>query len=179
MVHLHHSFTLLLVNNVEYNNCSNGEVRLTGGSSPLNGRTEICYGNVWFGICYDRWYYYSHGAAKIACSSVGYSQRCEYSTMLIFNIYIALCYSLFVLYLAPFICFITLVGTASYGTYFDLPSLPFFPYELSCVGTEVSLLDCYKYTLSCSNSNGYAASTCQGNVYPVCWSGSISLNTQV
>ena len=85
---------------------------------------------------------------------------------------------LFVLYLAPFICFITLVGTASYGTYFDLPNLPFFPYELSCVGTGVSLLDCYKYTLSCSNSRGYAASTCQGNVYPV-WRGSISLNTKV
>ena len=84
MVHLHHSFTLLLVNKVEYSNCSNGEVRLTGGSSPLNGRTEICYGNVWFGICYDSWSYNSHGAAKIACSSVGYSQQCEYSTMLIF-----------------------------------------------------------------------------------------------
>ena len=87
---------------------------------------------------------------------------------------------LFVLYLASFICFITLVGTASYGTYFDLPNLHFFPYELSCVGTGVSLLDCYKYSLSCSYSysNVYAASTCQGNVYPV-WRGSISLNTKV
>ena len=71
-----------------------------------------------------------------------------------------------------FICFITLVGTASYGTYLDLPNLPFFPYELSCVGTEVSLLNCYKYTLSCGYSNRYAASACQGNVYPVCCCGS-------
>ena len=84
----------------------------------------------------------------------------------------------FVLYLSPFIFFITLVGTASYGTYLDLPNLPFFPYEFYCVGTEVSLLDCNKYPLSCSNSNSYAASTCQGNVYPVCCSGSISLNTK-
>ena len=76
------------------------------------------------------------------------------------------------------ICFITLVGTASYGTYLDLPNLPFFPYEFSCVGTEVSLLDCNKYTLSCGSSNGYAASGCQGNVYPVCWSGS-NLTTQM
>ena len=164
---------------MEYSNCSNGEVRLTGGSSPLNGRTEICYGNVWFGICYDSWSYNTHGAAKIACSSVGYSRQCEYSTMLIFLDSLNCLMLLFVLYLAPFICFITLVGTASYGTYFDLPNSPFFPYEFSCVGTEVSLLDCNKYTLFCGNSNGYAASACQGNVYPVCWSGSISLNIKV
>ena len=36
---------------VQYDNCTDGQIKLSGGSTPLNGRAEICYNNVWFGIC--------------------------------------------------------------------------------------------------------------------------------
>ena len=47
----------------------------------------------------------------------------------------------------------------------DLISIPLIPYEFTCAGTELSLLNCTKYTISCSNYYWYAGVTChdQGN----------------
>ena len=48
-------------------------MRLSGGSSPMNGRTEICYNNVWFGICADN--YNSYNNPNIICGILGYSNK--------------------------------------------------------------------------------------------------------
>lgn len=40
-----------------------------------SGRTELCYGNMWFGICSDTWHYKSDAAVKTVCSSLGYSEQ--------------------------------------------------------------------------------------------------------
>ena len=83
MVTLTHSlliFTFFITDyEVEYANCTNGEMRLSGGSSLINGRTEICYNNVWFGICADN--YNSYNKPTTICGILGYSYKSIYLTV--------------------------------------------------------------------------------------------------
>ena len=58
---------------VEYVNCTNGEMRLSGGSSSMNGRTEICYNNLWFGICAESFNYLHE--LNLICEILGFSNR--------------------------------------------------------------------------------------------------------
>ena len=53
-------------------------MRLSGGSSSMNGRTEICYNNVWFGICADN--YNSYNKPSTICGVLGYSYKGIYLT---------------------------------------------------------------------------------------------------
>ena len=62
----------ILVPIVHYANCSNGQLRLSGGSSPLDGRLEICYNNVWFAMCYT---YNRIANQKVICEALGYSSQ--------------------------------------------------------------------------------------------------------
>ena len=48
-------------------------MKLSGGSSLMNGRTEICYNNVWFGICADN--YNSYNKPSTICGILGYSYQ--------------------------------------------------------------------------------------------------------
>ena len=48
-------------------------MRLSGGSSLMNGRIEICYNNVWFGICADN--YNSYNKPSTICGILGYSYQ--------------------------------------------------------------------------------------------------------
>ena len=58
---------------VQYANCTNGEMRLSGGSSSMSGRTEICYDNVWFGICAGR--HSNPYDLNTICRVLGYSNQ--------------------------------------------------------------------------------------------------------
>ena len=50
--------------------CTNGQLRLAGGSIPNEGRVEICMGNVWGTVCDDAW---GSADATVVCRQLGYS----------------------------------------------------------------------------------------------------------
>ena len=36
-------------------NCTLGDVRLVNGTSELEGRVEVCFGNLWGTLCHNSW----------------------------------------------------------------------------------------------------------------------------
>ena len=50
-------------------NCVNGNVRLVNGTTPYEGRVEICYGGVWGSVCDYNWDYKD---AAIVCLQMGF-----------------------------------------------------------------------------------------------------------
>jgi len=50
--------------------CENGELRLVGGTTPLEGRLEVCWNEIWGTVCDDFW---SGFDAQVACNQLGYS----------------------------------------------------------------------------------------------------------
>lgn len=57
---------------VEYSDCANGQMRLSNGTSKVEGRVELCYNHVWFGICADN--YNNYYDIETVCNSMGHSQ---------------------------------------------------------------------------------------------------------
>ena len=49
--------------------CANGDVRLVNGTTPYEGRVEICYDGVWGSVCDSGWDYWD---AAIVCLQMGF-----------------------------------------------------------------------------------------------------------
>ncbi len=45
-----------------------GEIRLINGSSPLEGRVDLCWNGVWGSVCDNGW---DHLDAQVVCRQVG------------------------------------------------------------------------------------------------------------
>ena len=50
--------------------CTNGDIRLRGGTNYSEGRVEICNNNVWGTVCDDSW---DTSDARVACRQLGFS----------------------------------------------------------------------------------------------------------
>ena len=53
-------------------NCTNGELRLVGGSSEHEGNVEVCFNGRWGNICHDRW---GITDAQAVCRILGYDSE--------------------------------------------------------------------------------------------------------
>ena len=51
--------------------CDDGQIRLSGGATELEGRVEICFNETWGTICDTLW---STTDATVVCSELGFSQ---------------------------------------------------------------------------------------------------------
>ena len=59
-------------------NCSDGEVRLSGGTNALEGRVEVCVNNAWGTVCGDT---FSNNDAQVVCSSRGHLYNGNFYTL--------------------------------------------------------------------------------------------------
>ena len=61
-------------------NCTNGDVRLFGGSSYKSDLVEVCVNNMWGVICSNNWDY---NDAKVVCHMLNYPSLSKYIHLVI------------------------------------------------------------------------------------------------
>ena len=52
-------------------NCSDGDVRLMGGSNVREGRVEVCLNRVWGTVCSEQ---FSDSDARVVCSQMNFER---------------------------------------------------------------------------------------------------------
>ena len=70
-IHISSHSVLNLVHGSTYSNCTDGQVRLFGGSADYEGTVEICINNAW-GTILD-WYGWGYNEGQTVCNALGYT----------------------------------------------------------------------------------------------------------
>lgn len=64
--------------------CNDGDVRLMGISSSMEGRVEVCYDGVWGSVCTRAW---SAADVSVTCRQLGYTDSGIYNEAVINHAY--------------------------------------------------------------------------------------------
>ena len=65
-------------------NCTEGEIRLYGGSKPNEGILHICTNGAWGTICLNS--YWDIGYTNMACYELGYTAYCKFNCLITYKI---------------------------------------------------------------------------------------------
>lgn len=103
--------------------CTNGDIRIVGGSSPSFGRIDMCVDQTWGTICDSSWT--DEAAASVICRQQGFS---PYG--------ICPCMINMLLYISVFI------GAIAAANRFSTASIPTNVNSVNCTGDETALYNC-------------------------------------
>ena len=69
---------------VPYANCTDGDVRLNGGSNRAEGRLEVCFNHAWGAVC-GPGLDFSPATAQVVCRQLGLLQGKQCLTVVFIN----------------------------------------------------------------------------------------------
>ena len=172
--------------------CTNGDIRLRGGTNQYEGRVEICNNSAWGTVCDDSW---STFDARVACRQLGFSSigthsiihakwlryYCEIGLLLLSLFQIGDCVCLrFRFEMTQFYMWIDLVflsknspslsefvstgAVARSVAYFGRGTGAILLDQVACTGTESRLVNCRSNPLGIHDCSHFedAGVTCQG-----------------
>ena len=128
--------------------CTDGALRLAGGSTSSEGRVEICYRNHWGTVCDDNW---DNTNAQVVCRQLGLNATGFYITTET-NMSFMLWF---------------LIGAVAYSSaYFGQGYGGIFLDNVICFGVESMLVDCIRSSIGVHNCqhNDDAGVKCQGEL---------------
>ena len=119
--------------------CTHGSIRLVNGSTPHEGRVEICLNGEWGTVCGTYW---DRRDAQVVCRQLGYVPTCK---LVFISIYMILT--------------VDIIGASFYrSSQFGDGDLQQLIWNFQCSGSETSLLNCsYQYDPSSSCYYGRTA----------------------
>ena len=130
--------------NICYTVCSDGDVRLTNGSTEREGWVEVCYNNTYGIVCDDQW---GLNDAEVVCRQLGYSDTSKYTLLKkILPLYMSLSVT------GPEIYDSDRFGSGEGDLYLE---------NVQCDGSESRLEDCLTSGERCTHSDAVGVS-CQG-----------------
>ena len=127
----------------EYANCTDGQIRLLGGSTPLEGRAELCHNNLWFGLCPT---YQSINNYNAICKQLGYLGQSKISHLPDY-------------YKIKF----NKDARSSLDPFFKLPVVPYYHKQFLCTQNDGNFNNCRTAPTPCPPQNNvYLHLKCQG-----------------
>ena len=108
---------------IVFTGCTHGNIRLVNGSTPHEGRVEICLNGEWGTVCGTSW---DRRDAQVVCRQLGYVPTCK---LVFISIYIILT--------------VDIIGASFYtSSQFGDGDLQQLTGNIQCTGSETSLLSC-------------------------------------